>query len=445
MPDTHYAKSGDGTHIAYQVDGNGPVDVIHVPGFVSNVEVYAEGPLYAVESRRFTKFARWIRLDKRGTGLSDHVTGAPSLEVRMDDVRAVMDAVGSERAFLYGISEGGPMCILFAATYPERTAGLIALGSFARMFEAPDYECGIPIELFDALLDGFEGRWGDGSSLTAFVPNYVAAHPEVVPMLARVERQSASPGAVREILGLLPEIDVRPVLPSVAVPTLIVHATHDPMIPVSMGHYMAERIPGAQLFEPPFRDHIFFEESEAEAVLDAIEEFVTGHKPTHAPDPDRILATVLFTDIVESTARASALGDRRWREVLDRHDDLCREHVARFRGREVKQTGDGFLASFDGPARAVQCGLAVSEAIRPLGVEVRAGVHTGECEQRGDDLGGIAVHIGARVASLAGPSEVFVTRTVKDLVAGSGLRFDDRGEHALKGVPDAWQLYAAAV
>jgi class 3 adenylate cyclase len=354
-----------------------------------------------------------------------------------------MDAVGSERAFLYGISEGGPMCLLFAATYPERTVGLIVLGSFARMFEAPDYELGIPLALLDPLLDGFEDRWGDGSSLTAFVPNYIKHHPEQVEALAAYERQSASPGAVKEILGLLRDIDVRAVLPTITVPALVVHATRDPMIPVTLGRYIAERIPHARLLELPFLDHVFFEPSESEVVHDTIEEFVTGVRPSHDVDHDRILATVLFTDIVGSTERASALGDRRWREILDRHDDVCREQVAQFRGREIKQTGDGFLASFDGPARAVQCGLAVSEAIRPLGVEVRAGVHTGECEQRGDDLGGIAVHIGARVASLAGPSEVLVTRTVKDLVAGSGLRFDDRGEHNLKGVPDAWQLYAA--
>jgi class 3 adenylate cyclase len=247
---------------------------------------------------------------------------------------------------------------------------------------------------------------------------------------------------VKELLGLLREIDVRPVLPAITVPTLVVHATRDPMIPVAMGRYMAERIPGARMFEVPSRDHVFFDEDELGTVLDAVEEFVTGQKPA-LPDADRILSTILFTDIVDSTARAGELGDRRWRDVLDRHDEVCREHVARYRGREVKQTGDGFLAAFDGPARAVQCGLAVREAIRTLGVEVRAGVHTGECEQRGDDLGGIAVHIGARVAGIAAPSEVLVTRTVKDLVAGSGLTFDDRGEHTLKGVPEPWQLYAA--
>jgi class 3 adenylate cyclase/pimeloyl-ACP methyl ester carboxylesterase len=443
--DTRYAKSSDSTHIAYQVEGEGPVDLIEVPGFVSNVEVYTTSPFYAVPQQRLTRFARWIRIDKRGTGLSDRVLGAPSLEQRMDDVRAVMDAVGSERAFLYGISEGGPMCLLFAATYPERTLGLIILGSFARMFESPDYECGLPLALLDPILDGFEDHWGDGSSLTAFVPNYIKNHPDRVESLAAYERQSASPGAVKEILGLLRDIDVRAVLPTITVPTLVVHATRDPMIPVTLGRYVAERIPHAQLVELPFLDHVFFEPAESEVSLDAIEEFITGSRPIHDAAPDRILSTVLFTDIVDSTARASELGDRRWREILDRHDDVCREHVARFRGREVKQTGDGFLAAFDGPARAVQCGLAVSDAIRPLGVEIRAGVHTGECEQRGEDLGGIAVHIGARVAGLAGPGEVLVSRTVKDLVAGSGLRFDDRGEHTLKGVPDAWQLYAAAV
>jgi class 3 adenylate cyclase len=439
VPDTRYAKSTDGTHVAYQVDGDGPVDLIQVPGFVSNVEVYTQVPAYEIEARRFGAFARRIRIDKRGTGQSDRNAAMSSLEERMDDVRAVMDAVGSERAFLYGISEGGPMCALFAATYPERTLGLVLLGSFARL--VPD---GVGDDAVTPLLVHMEEHWGDGTSLRSYVPAYAAAHPEMLSFLAQYERQSASPGAARDILKLAAQIDVRPILASIDVPALVVHTTGDPMIPIADGRYLAEHIPGSRMRELPFADHILLEESELEVLLDEIEEFVTGTRPVHDLTPDRILATVLFTDIVESTARAADLGDAKWKQTLDRHDEITSKLVERHRGRVVKTTGDGVLATFDGPARAVQCGLAAREAVRPLGIDIRAGVHTGECEQRGDDLGGIAVHIGSRVAGLAEPGEVLVSRTVKDLVAGSGLHFEDRGEHTLKGVPDRWQVYAAA-
>jgi class 3 adenylate cyclase len=312
------------------------------------------------------------------------------------------------------------------------------------MWEADDYPVGIPLAGLAPVLESFEEHWGDGSSLTAFVPDYIRAHPEQLPLLAAYERQSASPGGARGILQLLEEIDVRAVLPTINVPTLVVHATRDPMIPFGQGRYIAERVTGAKLVEHDSGDHIFLDEPDVEVLIDAIEEFVTGAKPMRVATVDRVLATVLFTDIVDSTARASDLGDAKWKQLLDQHDRITSDLVERHRGRVVKTTGDGVFATFDGPARAVQCGIATREAVRPLGLDIRAGVHTGECELRGDDIGGIAVHIGARVAGLAEPGEVVVSRTVRDLVAGSGLRFEDRGEHTLKGVPDSWQVYAAA-
>ncbi|MGA8724502.1 MAG: adenylate/guanylate cyclase domain-containing protein [Acidimicrobiales bacterium] len=437
IPETRYARNGD-VHIAYQVSGDGPIDVIMVPGFVSNVELAWEMPFSGPTLRHIGSFARVISFDKRGTGLSDRSVGVPTLEQRMDDVRAVMDAAGVERAALFGISEGGPMCILFAATYPARTSALVLQGSFARLVQSPDQEFGYPPEAAPSIIARFEEQWGTGAVFANFYPS--AAHdPGLREQLARYERNGASPSAMVDIVEMVGEIDVRAILPTIGVPTLVVHSTGDAVISVEHGRYLAEHIAGARYIELTSGDHLTFRAGESGAV-DDVEEFLTGQRPVH--NPDRILTTVLFTDIVDSTRRAVELGDQRWRLVLDQHDDVMRQQLGRFGGREVNTTGDGFLAAFDGPARAVQCAVTVSEAVRLLGLEVRAGVHTGECEQRAGDLGGIGVHIGARVAALAEPSQVLVSRTVTDLVAGSGLRFTDRGEYELKGVPGLWQLFA---
>jgi class 3 adenylate cyclase/pimeloyl-ACP methyl ester carboxylesterase len=436
-PETRYAKSGDGVHIAYQVTGDGPLDVVMVPGFVSHVELAWEMPT-ASTLRRVESFARVVRFDKRGTGLSDRGAGIPTLEQRMDDVRAVMDAAAIDRAALWGISEGGPMCILFAATYPDRTSALVLQGSFARITQAPDQPFGYPPEAVGPISAAFEEQWGTGAVLANFFPS-TADDPAMREQYARYERNGASPSAMVAIVEMVADIDVRPILPTVTVPTLVVHSVGDSMISVEHGRYLAAHLPDARYIELPGEDHLTIVEDEP-GPLDGIQEFLTGHR--HEPDPDRVLATVLFTDIVDSTRRASELGDLRWRDVLNRHDEVMRRELKRFRGREVTTTGDGFLAAFDGPARAVQCALAATEAVQQLGLNVRAGVHTGECEQRGDDLGGIAVHIGARICSMALPQQVLVSRTVTDLVAGSGLAFADHGEHELKGVPGTWQLFA---
>jgi class 3 adenylate cyclase len=436
-PETRYAKSGN-VHIAYQVSGDGLLDVVLVPGFISNVELAWDMPFSGSALRKIRTFARVISFDKRGTGLSDRTVGVPTLEQRMDDVRAVMDAVGVDRAALWGISEGGPMCILFAATYPTRTSALVLQGSFARLVRSSDQPFGYPQEALAPTIATFEEQWGTGAVVGNFFPS-AADDPAMQEQIARYERNGASPSAMVEIVEMVAAIDVRPILPTIGVPTLVVHSTGDPMIAVEHGRYLAEHISGAHYIELPGDDHLTIREDEP-GPFDDIEEFLTGQRP--APNPDRILTTVLFTDIVDSTRRAADLGDQHWRDLLDRHDQVMRRQLDRFRGREVKTTGDGFLASFDGPARAVHCALAAREALRPLGLELRAGVHTGECVQRGADLGGIGVHIGARVASLAEPSQVLVSRTVTDLVAGSGLVFADRGEYELKGVPGSWNLFS---
>jgi class 3 adenylate cyclase len=436
-PETRYARSG-GIHIAYQVAGDGPVDVVMIPGFTSHAELAWEMPFSARRLRRAAAFARLIWIDKRGTGLSDRTSAVPSLEDGMDDVRAVMDAVACERAALWGISEGGPMSILFAATYPERTTALVLEGTFARLVQGPGYPWGFPLDAAPGILARLEAQWGTGDVLASFYPS-TAGDPSFHAQCARWERNSASPGALKAIVGLLTEIDVRAILPTIDVPTLVVHAARDPVIAVEHGRYLAEHIAGARYLELPLTDHDPLG-AELEGFLDEVEEFLTGNR---AGPSDRVLATILFTDIVESTALASRLGDTRWRALLDRHDEIMRTEIARWHGKAIQQTGDGFLASFDGPARAVGCALAAVRALAETGVTIRAGVHTGECERRGDTVGGIAVHIGARVAALAAPGEVLVSRTVKDLVAGSGLRLTERGEHVLRGLPDRWQLYAA--
>jgi pimeloyl-ACP methyl ester carboxylesterase len=436
-PETRYAKSGD-VHIAYQVVGDGPRDLVLVAGWVSNIEVFWEEPRLARFLERLASFSRLLLFDKRGTGLSDRVGDLPNLETRMDDVRAVMNAVGSERAALMGYSEGGPMCALFAATYPERTSALIMVGAYARRIRAPDYPWAPTRDEVDAFIEHARREWGGPVGLDIRAPS-VAHDERFRQWWARYLRMSASPTANEALLRMNAEIDIRHVLPAIRVPTLILHSVGDQALDVRGSRYMAERIPGARYVELPGGDHVPWL-TDGEAILEEVEEFLTGVR--HGPEPDRVLATVLFTDIVGATERAAALGDRAWRDLLGQHHALIRRELARFRGREVDTAGDGFLASFDGPARAVRCAAAISDGVTPLGLAIRAGLHTGEVEVMGEKLGGIAVHIGARVAGQAGPGEVLVSSTVRDLVAGSGLRFHDRGAHALKGVPGEWRLFA---
>jgi pimeloyl-ACP methyl ester carboxylesterase len=437
LPQTRYTKSGE-VNVAYQVLGEGPRDLVLVPGWVSNIEVFWEDPAYSRFLERLASFSRLILFDKRGTGLSDRVAEMPSLELRMDDVRAVMDTVGSERAALFGYSEGGPMCALFAATYPTRTSALIMAGSYARRTWAHDYPWAPTDEELGVFIDEVQRDWGGPISIDVRTPSM--AHDERFRQWwARFLRMSASPAAAATVVRMAGQIDIRHVLPTIRVPTLILHSVNDQAIDVGGSRYMAERIPGAKLVELSGSDHAPWL-SDADAIVEEIEEFLTGVR--HSQIPDRVLATVLFTDIVGATKKAANLGDRRWHDLLDTHHALVRGELARFRGREIDTAGDGFLATFDGPARAVRCACAISDKVRSLGIEVRAGLHTGECEVMGDKLGGIAVHIGARVAALSRPSEVLVSSTVKDLVAGSGLAFQDRGTQTLKGVPGEWRLFA---
>jgi pimeloyl-ACP methyl ester carboxylesterase len=441
MPETRYAKSGD-AHVAYQVVGAGP-DLVFVPGWFSHLEVAWEVPLLGRFLERLASFSRLILIDKRGTGLSDRLPHdrPPTLEQRMDDVRSVMDAVDCGRATLLGVSEGGPMTLLFAATFPERTAGLALFGTFARTFRSDDYPYGVRPEDAERFLEVAEREWGTGIGLGSLAPSF-AGDADMRTAWGRYQRMSVSPGAGANLLRMNTSLDVRHVLPAIQAPTLVLHRRDDRFVPIEQGRHLAEHIPGARFVEMPGADHLYFA-GDTEPVLEAIAELVTG---TSAPGvTDRVLATVLFTDIVDSTSRAAATGDRAWRDVLDRHDALVRREIARFRGRPIKSTGDGFLALFDGPARAVRCAGAVLAAARGLGLELRAGLHTGECELRGDDVAGIAVHIGARVAALAGSGEVLVSSTVRDLVAGSGLVFEARGTRTLRGIPGEWVLCAAHV
>jgi pimeloyl-ACP methyl ester carboxylesterase len=438
-PETRYARSGD-VHIAYQVIGSGPPDVVFVPGFVSNVEANWQAPGRAKFFQRLASFSRVILFDKRGTGLSDRSSQVFTLEQRMDDVRAVMDACGLERAALFGISEGGPMSILFAATYPERSTALVIFGGYAKRAAAPDYTFGWRADEWDAFFANVDAHWGTprGLDLDVWAPS-IAQNERAAGDMAAYMRASASPGAVRAVMLMNRDIDVRSVLPAVRVPTLILHRTGDRNIRIQHARYMAERIPGARLVELSGDDHVPWV-GNCDALLDEVEEFLTGVR--RGPEPDRVLATLLFTDIVGATNKATELGDRGWRDLLVEHNGVIRRELARFRGREVDTAGDGFLATFDGPARAIGCAAAVVAAVKPLGLTVRTGVHTGECEVLGGKLSGIAVHIAARVAALAAADEVLVSSTVRDLVAGSGLRFRDRGSHVLRGLPGNWQLFA---
>jgi len=418
-PETRYAQSGD-VNIAYQVVGNGSLDLVFVPGFVSHLDLQWADPRIARFFEKLASFSRLILFDKRGTGLSDPVAGPAPLEDRMDDVRAVMDAAGSEHAALFGLSEGGPMSILFAATYPERTRALILCGTFPTGTTDPRDNPGGQrwVDAFQRARAAAE-HWGEGRTLEIFAPS--ADNERDRAGRGIFERSAASPKMAQTVLDMLTETDVRDLLPSVRVPTLVLHRAEE-FVPVECARYMAENIPGARLTVLPGPDHIPF--------------------ARHAPPSDRILTTVMFSDIVASTERAAALGDARWRELVGRHDELTRAELERHRGREVKTMGDGFLATFDGPARAIRCARTIADNVDALDIELRAGLHTGECELVGDDIGGLAVNIGARIGALAGADEVLVSSTVKDLVVGSGISFSDRGPHKLKGVPGEWHLFA---
>jgi class 3 adenylate cyclase/pimeloyl-ACP methyl ester carboxylesterase len=417
--------------------GQGPLDLVLVPGYVSHLEIYS--PWAGRFFERLSSFSRLIRFDKRGTGLSDRVSAMPTLEERMDDVRAVMDAVGSSRAALLGFSDGGPMSILFAATYPQRTSALILYGTFARLAWAADYQWGRTEQDWAARFDLIEQTWGQGSHVEVFAPS-MANNSEFRKWHARAERSSASPGSARAIVQMSTQIDVRHVLPTVSVPALVLHRTGDRVCPVEHARYLCQHLKSPHYTELPGDDHLPWV-GDTDALCDEIQVFLTGVRS--GPEPDRVLATVLFTDIVGATKLAAEIGDRGWKELLGHHHSTVRQQLERHRGREIETAGDGFLAAFDGPARAIRCARATVDAVKDLGIRIRAGLHAGECEMMGGKLSGIAVHIGARVGALAEPGEVLVSSTVRDLVAGSGLHFEPRGTHALKGVPGEWSLFAA--
>ena len=441
-PPTRYAKSGDAS-IAYQVVGEGPIDVVLVLGFASHLELQWDLPSFARFFERIGAFSRLILFDKRGTGLSDPVSEAPTLEQRVDDVRAVMDAAGSERAALFGISEGGPMSVLFAATHPDRATALVLHGAMGRTTEAPDYPWASPEEgLRESAAEFIAPYWGQQAEgfVELFAPSFVG-DPQSVDFFARMQRSAASPAMAQQLFEMFLDVDVRAILPTIQVPTLVLHRHGDRVVNRRAGEELAAQIRGARYVELPGIDHLPWA-GDTEAVLGEIEEFLTGARSE--PEPDRVLATVMITDIVGSTERAAELGDARWRELLAGFEAALRRELARFRGREVKMLGDGCLATFDGPARAIHCARAIGDAAGEIGLEVRIGVHSGEIELMDNDVGGIAVHIAARVAALASAGEVLVSGTVKDLVAGSGIGFVDRGEQQLRGIPDEWRLFAVA-
>lgn len=432
-----YAKSGD-LHIAYAVEGDGPIDLVWIPPWISQVEyLWAEPSLERVMGR-LTQFARLITFDRRGSGLSDPFFGAPTLEEQMDDVLAVMDAAGSERAVICGTLEGGPMAALFAATHPQKTEALVLYATFARATWAPDYDWAWTAEERDQNMSVLLDNWGQGFVASAVAPSQLA-DPGFMEWAGRLERLAASPSTIRRIFKLIGEFDVRDVLPSIRVPTLVMHRRRDSFIKVDHSRYIASKIPGARYVELEGEENMF-SVGDWESLIGEVEEFLTGTR--HEREPDRMLATVLFTDICESTQRAAEMGDRGWRFLLERHDALFRQALQRHRGSEVKRTGDGFLATFDGPARAIRCAASLTDAMGSLGLQIRAGLHTGELEVMDGDLGGLAVHIASRVMSAAGPNEVLVSGTVKDLVVGSGIEFEDRGQRELRGVPGEWRLYA---
>jgi len=437
---TRYAQSADGTNIAYQVHGDGPIDLVFVSGFVSHAELFWEEPAIARFLRRLASFSRLVIFDKRGQGLSDRLGRPPTLEETMDDLKAVMDAAGVEQAALFGISEGGPMSALFAATYPDRIVSLVLYGTYARMTKAPDFPHGVSPERLDLWARLVREEWGGAVAVELWAPS-ATGDPEFERWWARLLRQGTSPAGAIELMNLYKEIDVRPVLPAIDVPTLVLHRRDDRLIPARQARYLAATIPGARYVELEGADHLPTV-GEVDVLLDEVEEFLVGSR--RAREAERALATILFTDIVGSTETAARLGDSRWRDLLARHDAAVRRELAVHRGHEVKTMGDGFLATFDGPARAIRCAVAIRDELREAGIDVRAGIHTGEVELIGTDVGGMAVNIGARVGALGGAGEVLVSSTVRELVVGSGLAFDDRGTHELKGAPGEWRLFAVA-
>jgi pimeloyl-ACP methyl ester carboxylesterase/class 3 adenylate cyclase len=438
LPETRYAESGD-IHIAYQVLGEGRPDLVLVPEFWHAIEAQWDQPELADFLLRLSSFGRLISFDQRGTGVSDPVPPdeVPSLEQWLDDVSCVMDEVASEQAVLVGMGGGGSLSMLFAATYPERTSGLVLVNSFPRLLQAPDYEWGRAPAVEDEVLHVMRTGWGRGVLLDVVAPSKVGDE-SFRQWWARYQRLGSSPNTIVRVRRMIDDLDVRDVLPSIRVPTLVLHRARNMFVRVEHGRYLAEHIPGARYVEVPGSDYFAFL-GNADVFVDEIGRFVKGLE--RAPEADRVLATVMFTDIVGSTQRASELGDRPWAELLGQHHAAVRRELERFRGQEVDTAGDGFFATFDGPARAVRCALGVREAVRPLGLEIRAGLHTGEVEISDDAMRGLAVHIGQRVLAQAQPGEVLVSSTVRDLAAGSGLAFSDRGAHSLKGVPEEWRLF----
>jgi class 3 adenylate cyclase len=434
-----YTTNRDGQSVAYQVFGSGPLDLVFIPDWVGNLDVMWEDPTLAAFLERLARFARVICFDKRGTGLSDPVpSGAvPTWEEWMYDVGTVMDAAASRRAAIFGHGDGGAMALLFAATSPDRTTALVLADAYARRTRADDYPCGLPEEAVPKLVDAILRAWGTGEAARVGAPS-LASDLAFIEWRGRFERTAMSPGQFNPVYPRTYDVDLRWLLPTIRVPTLVLHRAGNRYVVAGNGRFLADHIEGASFIEIPGDDH-FFHAGDIEAMLGPVQEFLTGRPATH--EPERVLATVLFTDIVGATALAERLGDAAWRDLLQRHHFLVRRELTHYGGREIDTAGDGFFASFEGPARGVRCAMAIREALKPLGIEIRAGLHTGECERSGEKLAGIAVHIGARVAGLAEANDVLVSRTVKDLVAGSGLAFVDHGVHQLKGVSDSWQLY----
>jgi class 3 adenylate cyclase len=439
-PAARYAKAGD-VNIAYTVTGDGPLDVIWVPTWIHQVEHVWQEPSIAATYERMGRFARLLNFDRRGSGLSDPMVGAPTLEEQMDDVLAVMRAAGSEKAAVVGMLEGGPLAALFAATHPDKVSALVLYATFARTAWAPDYDWAPTDEGREDRIRDMLPHWGEGHIPGGLSPSRFGKDAAFTEWAGRLERLAASPATAKRIFGLIGRVDVRDVLPSIRVPTLVMHKKGDGFLKIEHSHYLAEHIPGARFVELE-GDENLFSTGDLDSWIGEVEEFLTGHRQER--EPDRMLATVLFTDICDSTKTAADMGDSSWRRLLEEHDTLVRTALERHRGREVKQTGDGFLATFDGPARAIRCAASIAEGVRGLGIQIRTGLHTGECEVMNGDLGGLAVHIAARVMASAGPGEVLVSSTVKDLVVGSGIEFQERGSHELKGVPGEWRLFSVS-
>jgi pimeloyl-ACP methyl ester carboxylesterase len=443
MPETRYALSGD-VHIAYQLTGDGPFDLVFVPGFVTHMELQWNLPGFAEFLDDLGSFARLIRFDKRGTGMSDPVAGAPSLETRMDDVRAVMDTVRSQRAAVYGLSEGAAMSILFAATYPERTSALVVRSCSPRTMWAPDYPWGRSEDAYQREVDQALQVYGSRSEARTAIRELGMQDEDEIEAFIDYIRLATSPGMLEGLYRMNKEIDIRDVLPAVRVPALVMHGSEDAVVPVGAGAYTAQHLRSARFVEIAGMGHLALRGG-GDRIQSEIEEFLTSVWQTggwEESESDRMLATVLFTDIVDATSKAIELGDRRWSELLERHHAFIRRELIRFRGREVDTAGDGFFATFDGPARAIRCARSIVDGVHDLGLTVRAGLHTGECEVADGKVSGIAVHTGARVAGQARADEVLVSSTVKDLVAGSGITFAERGVRELKGIPGEWRVFA---